>query len=140
MDSSLQRVNALQPTDFLTDIQLQEQNAYLLDVIPIKDLVHIVNSFAAAPLAVGSVLQHLGSNGYWQKATVVEVKYDKVYVQYDGKCTKWDEWIEIPSARLALPNCYITFPAFNCKTRYYCDCWKITPITTPSHKSFCLIL
>lgn len=46
-------------------------------------------------------LDTVGALGKWRLATIVKVKADKVKVNYYGWQSKWDEWIEKGSKRLA---------------------------------------
>lgn len=37
----------------------------------------------------------------WLEAQVIDVKDEKVYIHYNGWGTRWDEWIDFSSPRIA---------------------------------------
>lgn len=49
----------------------------------------------------GQWIDCLDTSSLWLEATILEVNYDSIYVHYNGWQTRWDEWIEKNSPRIA---------------------------------------
>lgn len=59
---------------------------------------------------IGDLVDALDTTKKWFESTVRDVKDDKVLIHYNNWSSKWDEWINVNSDRLAQVHTYTTGP------------------------------
>ena len=58
--------------------------------------------FSKRELKIGQWVDVKDTINQWLEAQIVDVRNNKAYVHYNGWGTRWDEWIDIKSQRIAL--------------------------------------
>jgi hypothetical protein len=58
--------------------------------------------FSKRELKIGQWVDAKDTINQWLEAQVVEVRNNRAYIHYNGWGTRWDEWIDMSSPRIAL--------------------------------------
>jgi len=57
--------------------------------------------FTKSKFEVGQWIDVKDTIDQWLEAQVIQIRNNQIYVHYNGWGTRWDEWIEMNSSRIA---------------------------------------
>jgi hypothetical protein len=66
-----------------------------------NDVIKLISEYAREGYEVGDRIDAQDIHGKWYPSEIMDLSLLKVKVRYDGWSSKWDEWIDLDSGRIA---------------------------------------